>query len=497
MRRFCIILGCAASFAAIYVAIFWYRHPSVSFHNDGVVIGWSEIKFPAKLEDFVVVLGEPDAKSSCYATWNKRGFQVGFDPTTNTVNQFLVCVGSAVGTEYFWLWPTGHAKGNVLLPGGTISRTSSWDDLIAAGLELNVFESKENEYLYFEGSAGNSKLVVLRKDNCVMGACFEYVSHVGTEWQRRKSSLFEQPRSSRLHRAKELLVLAENKLVPSFVERANSADLIAWQYHFLGDFENTEAEFLRVLEQHEQFYGPKSLLLIPELGEIAFFYEVNERIDKTIPIHQRILEIRESKEKKDDATIVECLELLANAYRRNGELEKAGEFYDRAINLTDNVGDDRMRLLASLNNNKALLFRDQGMYEKAEKTLKDAIQLYEQLIESGDETIAKWVQTPKGTYDFETEGEAYSFFLANSLHSLAAILQVQKQNTKSEQVYLRSLNIFESIVEADSPFRTGVLYDLATLYEQMNRYEEARRYRELVELNRNPLPNVPDMNAMP
>ena len=98
------------------------------------------------------------------------------------------------------------------------------------------------------------------------------------------------------------------------------------------------------------------------------------------PRRFRISNRRSITEKEGSATapkLAKALECLANAHRQAGNLEKAGPFYKRALEIWQNARGPGHPKVGKILNSLGNLYRKQGRYGEAEKTLKRSLEVLE------------------------------------------------------------------------------------------------------------------------
>lgn len=79
---------------------------------------------------------------------------------------------------------------------------------------------------------------------------------------------------------------------------------------------------------------------------------------------------------------------LANAYRLNGDLERAGEEYERALSLRRTLYDPGHRKIATALNNLAYHYFQNGNLEKAEAAIAEALVIKSNVLEHGHPQLA-------------------------------------------------------------------------------------------------------------
>ena len=126
------------------------------------------------------------------------------------------------------------------------------------------------------------------------------------------------------------------------------------------------------------------------------------------------------------------------------------QVYLAALSEAKAIGGDPLRL-ATIQNNLAALYHEQGRYREAETLLREALRLREELI--GKE----------------------SFEVAITLSNLAEMIHVSGRSAEAEELCLKSIGILEKQTGLPRLRLAVSLNNLAELYSSQGRYRDAER----------------------
>ena len=201
----------------------------------------------------------------------------------------------------------------------------------------------------------------------------------------------------------------------------------------------------------ESFKLTQGLYLYFE-GEIYFQYR---DYHKAIEHLESSLDIMES-ELKFDTIVARCYNTLGNCYYGLGRLEKALEFYNKALKMREELsGCDYHYDMAVYRNQIGLVHEDKGEFKEAVECYKDALELLKQLKCLGSEDEALFRRNLANVYVRqekykEAEEEAKKAFkirlkiLGNHPDTVRSIFQlgVIQANLETYEAYEKALDFF-------------------------------------------------------
>lgn len=181
---------------------------------------------------------------------------------------------------------------------------------------------------------------------------------------------------------------------------------------------------------------------------------------------------------------------------REGQKEKAGALFKRALEIREKLQGAEHPDLGPVKHDYARLYESNGMYEQAEQLYTSALDILENKLGPSHPGLASTLNRLAGLYE-ELELEEKSLPLYERalaikeqvlgrdhhdvgviLNSLADLLRRNGRLEEAEPMLRRSLEIAENELGEDHPNLTVVLNNLAELYSEMGREEEAARYQE-------------------
>jgi len=156
------------------------------------------------------------------------------------------------------------------------------------------------------------------------------------------------------------------------------------------------------------------------------------------------------------------------SFRKKDNLKKAEGYYDKALNLYENLNviftdKDYRCNVAGLLNNKSQIASALGDKENAEKLLFETLEIYRELVKRDYYKI-----TPN---------------IAGVLGNLGVVLKQQKKYTEAETYYLESIDLYRKLSETNPEVyrkdEARVLSNIANFYAIQNKGEKAIKYYEL------------------
>lgn len=117
--------------------------------------------------------------------------------------------------------------------------------------------------------------------------------------------------------------------------------------------------------------------LLELLNEILGYYRETSQKENVYRFAAQAIAQAERMGLKDTIPYATTLLNVANAYRACGNLQESAEYYSRVQEIYDRLLPADSMLVASLKNNRSLLYQEMGEYEKARENLADALAIVE------------------------------------------------------------------------------------------------------------------------
>lgn len=156
----------------------------------------------------------------------------------------------------------------------------------------------------------------------------------------------------------------------------------------------------------------------------------------------------------DDTLTAKVLYRLGRTYSQLGQLDSSAAAFDKCLDIFQRRLGAEHRLVGIACNALGLVLKDLSRYNEAEEHLRRALAI-------------------KGS-TYGKESEEY----ANSLCTLADLLQLRDEYKEAEQALLRALNIRRSILGAGHPDLARAVKQLAALYQREDKMVLARSFYE-------------------
>ena len=180
--------------------------------------------------------------------------------------------------------------------------------------------------------------------------------------------------------------------------------------------------------------------------EIGYYRQISD-YDKGIASAEEAISIM--KELNQDDTLPYAMTLLnyANLLRAAGKLSQSEEMFDRTFEVLNGIPElDRMRL-AEYYNNAALLYEEQGKYEKAESALSEALKICEE--------------------------EGGTRFQVAVTHANLGLDQIKLKKYGIAEYHLRTADDLFNAKGLNDSHHAAALYGLGDIYASEKKYTEA------------------------
>ena len=209
---------------------------------------------------------------------------------------------------------------------------------------------------------------------------------------------------------------------PMFARNLNNlADIGVVQ----GQFGKAEALYQRSLVITEKVFGPEHQDVATALSNLGIFYIAQGQYSKAAPLFQRALAIREKAFGRDHPDVAISLVNLALVYSQQESHEEADSLNKRALAILESsLGENHPDFAMALNN-VAEAYASQGRVVDAGRLHWRALSIREKALGPEHPAVA----------------ESYGNLAA--LYELAVIYKLERDHTKAEQLYQRSLAIWE------------------------------------------------------
>ncbi len=184
-----------------------------------------------------------------------------------------------------------------------------------------------------------------------------------------------------------------------------------------------------------------------ELNNKAAIYEKNAEFDKAIGLRQLVVNQQLAKDELAEESF-NYLSLLANTFRKKGDLQQAIKTYQLISKNRKRKGGEDLKYANSLSTLGVAYF-EQGEFSKSENNYIDALEI---LRKSGEENTADYAWV---------------------LNNLAVLYYQQGDLFLSEQYYLKAQEIRKKTIGENHPDYVFTLNGLAVLYQESGNYKKA------------------------
>ncbi len=197
----------------------------------------------------------------------------------------------------------------------------------------------------------------------------------------------------------------------------------------------------------------------------------------------------------------EVLTTMGQTYRSLGDIQKASTLMNNALEIleAEEVEDQQ---IATSYNVYAIIQRDLGNYDEAQKALQKSIEMYQVTKETNTENYAKalrdlaYIERLRTNYEhasnliqqaLDIEEKLYdipNIKMAETLYIYASILRYQNKLVKATQIQKESLEIARKVIDGPHPGIASNLVNLANLYDiNGERDKSTRYYKEALQMS--------------
>ncbi len=181
-----------------------------------------------------------------------------------------------------------------------------------------------------------------------------------------------------------------------------------------------------------------------------------------------------AEENKDAVRLSQALGTIGNLFQRAGRLEKALQFYGKALSIQEKLAEINPHFndwVAMTLNNLGNLLSDMGKFEDAKERYERALDMYEALLKT------------------DPDSSVYRSYVAMTLNNLGALLSNMGKFEDAKERYERALDMYEALLKTDpdsSVYRSDVattLNNLGALLSDMGKFEDAKeRYERALDM---------------
>jgi tetratricopeptide (TPR) repeat protein len=312
----------------------------------------------------------------------------------------------------------------------------------------------------------------------IMGDCALFLDQLN---QKEEALAFHQ----------EGLALLQASLGPLHPESVLRLNNLALYYDNLGDWAQSEALFLEVLERAEQILHPRDLDLSAYWHNLANHYRRRGLLEEALPFYSQALQILEGTEEEASEVYIRSLNNLALTYKSLGRYEEALTLYLRAKEATERSQGKEHPSYGVRLNNLAQLYKSMGKYKEALPLLEEALWLAQATLGREHKNYPVYLNNlsslyfAMGLYDKALEGyqealtlteKAYGnthYEYAIRLNNLGLGYERLGELEKALPLYRQALEIVEHALGKSHAQYATTLSNLGLLYKAQGKAAEA------------------------
>ncbi|MBD0268846.1 MAG: CHAT domain-containing protein, partial [Cyanobacteria bacterium Co-bin8] len=260
-----------------------------------------------------------------------------------------------------------------------------------------------------------------------------------------------------------------------------------------GQYENTEALYLRSLRLYVEALGENHPHVATSLNNLALLYVEQGNYEAATPLLMRSLAIRERALGETHPDVAEGLNNLASLYQDQAQYSEAEPLYRRALTILETtLGADHLGIVQTINN-LALLYQLQGNYSDAETLHLRSISIRERILGKNHPDVARSLNNLATLYQFQGNYDGSEPLIIRALNNhkaafgdnhpdtalllnnLALVYREQNKYQEAESLFLQALRIYETVLGEDHPHLASTFVNLAGLYQDQGDYSRAEQ----------------------
>lgn len=229
------------------------------------------------------------------------------------------------------------------------------------------------------------------------------------------------------------------------------------------------------------------------MTQLAYFLQYIAEYEKAMSLYEKVLDIYMNELEVNYLYVASIYNNLAVIYMEQGKYKSAEEFFEKSLQINKSILGENHEDVAIGYNSLAGVYKDLGKYEKAEELLKKGISICENILDESHPILVTAYNILSQVY---MEMEEYrkaeklckrclrirenisgysSLDIAISYNNLAGIYYRQGELKKAEKIYKKSLQIRESVF-GEKHIKTAIVYhNLAGIYMDLDEYDKAKK----------------------
>ena len=230
------------------------------------------------------------------------------------------------------------------------------------------------------------------------------------------------------------------------------------------------------------------------LNNLAAVYNKQGNYEKALEYYDNALEVRERILGSDHPDTAVTYNNIALVYQAQGEYKKALEYYGKVLEVRERVLGRGHPDTATTYNNMAGVYKEQGEYEKALEYYEKALDVKERALGSDHPSTATMYNNMAGVYqeqgEYEKALEYYNKALevservlgrdhpdtATMYNNMAEVYRALGEYEKALEYYDKALDVSERVFGSDHPDTATTYNNMAVVYQDQRDYEKALEY---------------------
>jgi tetratricopeptide (TPR) repeat protein len=264
-------------------------------------------------------------------------------------------------------------------------------------------------------------------------------------------------------------------------EAANLLSETASYLHEKGQYAQARPLYERALAIREQLLGKEHPEIAESLNDLASLYHITGKYAQAKPLYERALEIVDAILSKEDeeSDIKKLHQKRATSFNNLGSLHKAQRlfeeakpYYEKALDIWENILQEESANLAATLNNLAGLYEAQGEYDTAKPMYEKALDIWNEVVEDDHPNISATINNLGGLYKAMGEDDKVQPLLeqalairenalgeehpdvAISLNNLAEFYKSVGNYAQAKPMYDRALKILKKTFDSNHPHLT-------------------------------------------
>lgn len=307
------------------------------------------------------------------------------------------------------------------------------------------------------------------------------------------------PINSIIAHVTDIYVKADDWAQSSAYDKEKYIQLLFDYAHFhyqYGHYDLAERLCLRLIALSEEVFGTEHQDTAASYNEIGVIYKAKGELEKAIEYYEKALRINEKVLGKEHSEIATNLNNIGAVYNDKGEYDMALEYYGMALLIREKVFGREHPVIATSYNNLGFVYGNKGEYDMALEYHEKALRIEEKLLGIDHLSTATSYNNIGCIYDAKGDfNKALSFFkkalevrekrlgfnhpdTAQVYNNIGLVYSEKGDNNKAGYYYRKAIEIYEKVLGTDNVSTASSYNNIGMLYFKNAEYDMALEYHE-------------------